>query len=97
MKKILLAPALAFAILSMGAAAPAVSSTDTVLAEPSAPPATRVLVYRCWSYNTLGQTWYGQHQNWVTARRLAITACVNNTPRGQLCYHNTNPCEELYL
>lgn len=96
MKKILLAPVLALAVLT-GAASAAPAISPSAATESSTAAAAAVLVYRCWTYNTLGQTWYGQHQNWVTARRLAITACVRNTPYGQVCYHNTNPCEELYL
>lgn len=95
MKKLFIAPVLAAAmLLSAASPAPAISASSE---SSSAAPATQVLVYRCWTYNTLQQTWWGQHRNLNTARRLAMTACVNNTPYGQMCYHNTNPCEELYL
>ncbi|MDP2816263.1 MAG: hypothetical protein Q8O19_06245 [Rectinemataceae bacterium] len=102
MNKLLLAPVLALAVLSMGAAsaAPAISPSSAVRTDAPKLTATKVrqvLVYRCWTYNTIGQTWWGQHQRLSTARRLAMTACVRNTPYGQMCYHSTDPCEELYL
>lgn len=95
MKKLVVLAAAAALMLSTAAAAPAPAISTS--GESSAAATTQVLVYRCWTYNTLQQTWWGQHRNLNAARRLAMTACVNNTPYGQVCYHNTNPCEELYL
>ncbi len=93
MNKFLIAPALAAALLlSAAAPAPAISASG----ESSAAATTRVLVYRCWVYDTAGGNWFGTHQILRRARANAMTACRNNDAYAAVCRHYTTPCEELY-
>lgn len=90
MKKILIAPVLAIALLVGGAsAAPAISTSG----ESSSPAPAQYNVYQCWTYDNFNRWWYGQHANLNTARSLAMTACRANNDQYARCWHWNRPCQ----
>jgi hypothetical protein len=99
-KTVLTAAVAACAMLLTSAASPApnVSARETPMVGTNKLQTIKVqrVVYRCWTYDTAGGTWYGTHRNVARARSLAMMACRGNLNYVAVCYHNTYPCEEFY-